>query len=55
MTAIARHLCFGLAAASFALAAVIDRPWHDIQPDEKLYGNFCCSLGFACLTLALWL
>lgn len=47
--------CFALAFVSFWLASVIDRPWHFTTPRERLYGNFCCSVGFLFLTAALWL
>ena len=45
---------FALAAISFVSAAFIDLPWPcGPDPRMKQYGNFCCSVGFVCLTLAL--
>jgi hypothetical protein len=45
-----------LAVACFSLAAYIDAPiphWPDRS--ERTVGNFCCSLGFVCFALGMYL
>lgn len=43
-----------LATVCFLFAVYVDSPW-PFWPTEqdKLYGNFACSIGFFCVALAL--
>lgn len=49
-----RPTCFLLALLFFVAASIIDRPWpRPPSQRERFYGNFCCSMGFVFLTIAL--
>lgn len=45
-----------VAIASFFVAAAIDSPYpQPPSPVAKTWGNFCCSVGWFCLTVGLYL